>query len=420
MRLESALYTSREGLSVHGQAIGVIGDNISNVNTVGYKTSRTEFADLVADGTDGRQSYAVENGGNGVQISRIRQIHETGVIEFTGRSLDVAVGGEGFFIVGDVENPSYTRAGNFEMNDQGFLIDALGQQVLGTVDGGTGLAPLNLLGVDVSGTETTRATLSGNLNASEGIDPAIDAPLTFNQLNAAATSSAAFSVNDSLGAEHSIFLAFFKTDTNTWVARSYIDGGDVGGVAGQPVLLGESTLNYGSNGVIPDANAAAASMSVTPAYSNGSEPETFAIDLSQFTQYSTSSVLSGVAQDGQGTGEVKSYSFKKDGRLVAELSSGEEVLVGTIHLADFRNLDGLQRSGSNLYSVGDGSVGEVRTGQAGTNGLGGLEGGSLERSTVDLANQFVDLTLYQRGYQANSQILNAASSMIRDTIALIR
>ncbi len=420
MRLESALYTSREGLNAHGQAIGVIGDNISNVNTVGYKTSRTEFADILAEGPDGRQSYAVEGGGNGVQVARIRQVHETGVIEFTGRTLDVAVAGEGYFILGDPANPNYTRAGNFEMNDQGFLVDPLGQQVLGTVGTDTGtLAPINLLGVDVSGTETTFAALTGNLSASEKVKQPIEDPLTFNQINEAANTTAAFTVNDSLGAEHSVFLAFFKTGTNTWTARAYVSGSEVGQETDSPVLLGESTFTFESNGVIAEGNIANTKMTVTPAYSNGSAAESFEIDLSGYTQYSTSSVLSGVAQDGQGTGEVNSYAFKKDGRLVAVLSSGEEVTIGTIHLADFRNLDGLVRAGSNLYKAGE-NIGEVRTGAAGGAGLGQLEGGSLERSTVDLANQFVELTIYQRGYQANSQILNAASTLIRDTLGLIR
>jgi flagellar hook protein FlgE len=423
MRLETALYTSREGLNAHGQAIGVIGDNIANVNTVGFKASRSEFADLVSDGAEGHESYAVPGGGNGVEVAKIRTIQDTGVIEFTGRSLDVAIAGRGFFMTGDPANPDYTRAGNFEMNDEGLLVDSRGQPVLGTsgdAAAGTSLSTLDLLGVDLSGAQTTKATLSGNLNAAEGFaTPPVTAPATFNELTAAATTSAAFTVNDSLGGEHNVTLAYFKTANNTWTAQAYMDGADSGGTPGQPVLLGSTTMIFGSDGIIADANKATAQIAASATYANGAAAQNFTIDMAGFSQYATNSVLSGVSQDGQGTGEIKSYEFKKDGRLVAILSSGSEISVGTVQLADFTNVDDLSRAGNNLYATGENS-GAKDPGSPGKGGLGTLEGSSLERSTVDLASQFVDLTLYQRGYQANSQILNAASTLIHDTIGLIR
>lgn len=418
MRLESALYTSREGLNAHGQAIGVIGDNISNVSTIGYKASRSEFEDLVSEGA-GRESYAVTGGGSGVAVSRIRQIHETGVIEFSGRTLDVAIAGRGFFMVGTPDNPSYTRAGNFEISEEGLLVDAQGQPVLGSVgtaEAGT-LSSLNLLDIDVSGTATSLATLTANLNASDAISAPPEAPATFREVAAAASFAGSLTVYDSLGSEHAVNLSFFKTENNTWTAQAYIDGSEVGQEAGVPVLLGETSLVFGDDGLLPEGTAA--NIAATAAYSNGAAAGNFTIDLSNFTQYATASQLSGIVQDGQGTGEITGYEFRKDGRLVAVLSNGNQINVGTIQLADFTNLDGLQRAGNNLFVQAQGA-GAKEPGTPGTNGLGELEGSSLERSTVDLANQFVDLTLYQRGYQANSQIMNVTNDMLRDTLSLIR
>ena len=422
MRLETALFTSKEGLNVHGQAIGVIGDNISNVNTVGFRTSRTEFSDLIADGIGTLQGSSVTGGGNGVQVARIRQIHDTGVIEFTGRSLDVAIEGSGFFVIGNGDDRYYTRAGNFEMNEEGFLVDAKGQQVYG-VPASSGssstLAPLNLTDIDTSGSETTEASLIGNLNAAEQVKTVVTNPANFTELTSGATTTNAFTINDSLGQEHSINIIYFKTDANTWTAQAYADGAETGGVAGQPVLLGQATLVFGADGSMSDADKANAKMTISPAYSNGSAAQNINVDLSGFTQYATSNVLNGVTQNGQGTGEVTGYEFKKDGRLVAKLSSGSEILVGTLNLANVARPDGLQRAGNNTF-IASNVEGGIISSQPGKNGIGTLAGSSLERSTVDLANQFVDLTLYQRGYQANSQVLNAASGMIRDTLGLIR
>ena len=129
--------------------------------------------------------------------------------------------------------------------------------------------------------------------------------------------------------------------------------------------------------------------------------------------------MSGVTQNGQGVGEVTGYEFKKDGRLVAILSSGSETLVGTIQLASFVNKDGLKRAGNNQF-VEDTGAGKKDPGQPGTGGLGELQGASLERSTVDISTAFVELVVYQRGYQASSQVLNIASNTIRDTLGLLR
>lgn len=416
MRLESALYSSQAGLEAHGQAISVIGDNVSNANTTGYKSSRTEFADLLGD-----QSGTVSVGA-GARIQRVRQIHETGIIEDTGRSLDMAIAGNGFFVVGDDTQQYFTRSGVFAVGLDGNLIDAEGKTVLG-YSGATSeeLGEINMVDVNLAGQATSTGQIFGNLDASQTALPnAPTNPDSFLALGQGSSFQANMTVYDSLGAAHNITVATTKTATNTWVAQAFIDGGDVGGTAGQPVQIGQNvTLNFGSDGSIPDANKAAAVITCAPAYGNGSSAGNFTINLGEMSQYSAPSQLLSVNQDGKGVGNISDYNIDNDGKITAVLDSGVSVLIGRLPVAMIRNVDGLERVGNSLYALGA-TAGDVDYAQAGAEGAGEIKGSALERSTVDIANQFINLVLYQRGYQANSQTLNATNSLIQNTIGLIR
>ncbi len=415
MRLESSLYSSRSGLTAQGQAISVVGDNISNANTTGFRRSRSEFADIVAGGKDSIAS------GAGVALSEVRTIHETGVIEFTGRNLDVGIGGDGFFIVNNGERDMYTRAGNFALDREGYLVDADGNQVQGYAPGTTTLGDINLLSVASGGTATTEVTLTGNLGSTSDITAIPAAPATFTELSQAANFTNVVEAVDSLGNEHSIYIEFFKTATNTWTAQAYVDGGEVGGTAGQPVQVGSpATLNFSSAGSIDDANKAAAILNVNPvAYSNGAAAGSFTVNLGGFTQYGQTSIVNSVVDNGIAAGDITGYEFSKTGEVYANLSSGQNILLGTLVLADFANLDGLERTGRSGFVQGE-TTGERILHTPGAGGLGKLDPGGLERSTVDIADQFVELVLFQRAYQASSQTLNAANDLLRETIALIR
>ncbi len=427
MRLESALYASREGLNAQGQAISVVGDNIANSNTVGFKRSRIEFADLLAGGSESSLSGVPQgNIGNGVKVNAVRQIHETGVIEQTDRTLDVGIGGDGFFVVNNGSRDLYTRAGNFTVNSSGLLADSGGNTVLGYGVGGTTLQPINMTSLDAGGKASSAIKLTGNLDASapEGVPPT--APGSFSDLltTGAASFSNIVSVYDSLGAAHTVTLTFTKTDTATrsWTAQAWIDGGDVtGGTKGVPQLLGTyAGLSFNTAGGIDAANQAAASLAATNvAYNNGAAAGAFTINLGGFSEYSAASIVNSVTNDGQGTGNIDSYEIGKDGVITAILDSGARKEIGSIALATFPNLDALNRAGDTAFVEGE-DAGTILVGRPGEDGFGQLEAGGLERSTVDIAAQFVDLVIFQRAYQASSQTLNAANSLIRDTLGLIR
>ena len=418
MRLESALNTSREGLTAHGSALSVIGDNISNSNTTGYKQSRVEFGDLVSDAGQ-NQNESAEFSGSGVQIQQVRQVHVSGILEPTGRALDMGIGGNGFFMVGDATSPNFTRAGNFAVDEGGFLVTADGQQVLGVPNGGTALGALNIASVEVNGAATSAVTMTGNIDSRSAITAVPDNPQTFNELAAASNFPTTVEVFDTLGESHTVQVMYFKTGTNTFEARAYIDGGDVGGTEGVPRELGTATLTFTENGEILEANQAAAQMTLAPAYSNGAAAGNFTVDLSNFSQFASTNSVNSTSQDGQGTGNIVNYEVTNDGVVSAVLDNGNREPVGTIQLATFNNLDALQRSGNNTFSLGNGA-GDRIEGNPGSAGFGVIEGGALERSTVDISTEFVNLVVFQRGYQANSQTLNAVSGLLRDTIALIR
>ena len=165
-------------------------------------------------------------------------------------------------------------------------------------------------------------------------------------------------------------MAYTKTGANTWVAQAYADGGDVGGTAGTPVQIGaNATLTFNSSGAIETANQAGAVITATPAWAGGAAAGSIAINLGSYTQFAAASQSSAVTEDGQGVGAISSYEISKDGKLSAVLDSGSRQLIGTIPLADFTNVDGLNRAGSNSYTEG-GTSGNRTLNVAGTSGLG--------------------------------------------------
>lgn len=416
MRIESAMNASREGLMSHGAAISVIGDNVSNSNTVGYKRSRAEFSDILAQ--SGSQDYMQSGGGS--SVSGVRSIFTSGILEQTGRSLDAGIEGEGFFVLGSTTAPTtasyYTRAGNFSMNDAGLLISSDGKPVLGYAGSATSgtLSTLNLLNAASTSTPTTTATIIGNLDArSEVRTGAPTNPESFRVLSEGTSAAQTIEVFDSLGTRQTVALYFTKLD-GQWQVDAYVDGGVVGKTEGVPEKIGTANLKFDSNGIVSEGGTITAATTFT-----GASASSITIDMSGMTQYSGPSAQTGVIVNGLSAGRIKGYEILKTGSVVATLDNGTTVQVGTLALANLQNLDALQRSGGNQY-VYNGTAGSALTGVPGTEGRGDVRGASLERSTVDTATEFTELVLMQRGYQGNSQVMNAASQLIQQTLQLIR
>jgi flagellar hook protein FlgE len=420
MRLESAINTSREGITAHGQAIAVVGDNISNASTPAFKRGRAEFADIMGEIQDQRNAEVGPTSGDGAFIRRTRLNFEAGAVDYTGRSLDVALSGNGFFLVGDPAAPMLTRLGNFQVAADGTLQTPSGEPVLGYQGADVAqLVPINMQQVNIQATATTTMELFGNIDAS--LSPTTPPPpgSAFAEINNAAAFVASQSVYDSLGERHDVTLTFFKNSANQWTVQSYVNGSETGAGDNVPVLVGQVTLNFNSLGQIDEAAAPAANIQGTINWSNGAAASPLTLDLKAFTQYAGGSRVTNSTQDGRGGGEIINYDIDATGDIYALLASGERAQVGTLPVAIVQNVDGLKRQGGSLYATSSES-GAMEIGFAGQGGSGELAPYSLESSNVDIANQFVELVIYQRGYQANSQVLSAASEMLKGTIALIR
>ncbi len=437
----NGLFSGRAGISSHGTAIAVSGDNISNASTVGYKATRAEFMDMIACGqATGKIT------GAGSAINNVSNIMEQGTLETTGRVLDLAIDGNGYFAVshGIGGGRYYSRAGNFKIDADGYIVNQDNYNVLGFPDGGTGtLEAINVNTISQNSISTKQITISGNLNSSAPIVKAADIPdvpiagqgsgstaVSYADLNDAAEFSTVVEIYDSLGAAHSVTYYYFHTGNNQYQVRGYVNSQDVdtsGDVSGYPRLVtiagGQASDGYvdmkftsaGTRDNVPPPGTPDLRASI--AWNNGSSTSTINMKMDPFTQYSSPSNIISIAQDGQGVGSVESLSIEKDGEIFAILSNGQTATVGYIGLVNFANTEGLVRVGGQLLQQTPAS-GEPIAGTPDSGTLGTLHSGSLELSTVDLANEFIKLITLQRGYQANSRIISTIDQLLNEIIQL--
>lgn len=469
----NGLLSGRAGIASHGTAISLVGDNIANSSTIGYKAARAEFADFVVGGQV--QGKLV---GAGSQVQAVTMVGTPGSTELTNRGLDLAVEGGGFFAVEKDGERLYTRAGNFGVNREGTLVTQDGFPVLGFSANGSGaLQPINLDLVAEDVIETENISVSGNLNASATAidaqdDPTATPPVvgdiptvlavgvnpttepsrpSYADLSSLAAFSTVVKVFDSLAAPHNITLFFFKDSSapNQWVVRGYVNSEEVDTapptgqsdiVVGEPRLILGSVLDFtndpptamtGTNtnrSIVLEFNANGTrtvdlpfglyDMTASIPWNNGSDLNSpINISLAPFTQYSVPSSTRGISQDGRGVGSVTGVDVGSSGEVSARYSNGQSQVIGVVALVGFANGEGLSRVGSNLMRESTRS-GEPVVGRPGTGKLGTLKAGALELSTVDIANEFVKLISLQRGFQASSRIITTVNQLLNDIIQL--
>jgi flagellar hook protein FlgE len=423
--LIDGLLAGRAGIESFGTAISVLADNISNSGTVGDKQSRADFADVLA-----QEASLSQQVGAGSQVISTTPIFTQGTFESTGRGLDVAIDGNGFFVLNDAAGSgatSYSRAGNFSIDKQGYLVDQNGFRVMGvsSAAGAGGLVPFNVNSVASSAVQTSSVSISGNLDASSPIAAAPGGSPSFQTLAAAAQGETTIDVQDSLGFSHTVTTFFFHTGTGQWQANSYVDAGEVNigpggtpGTPGTPAPIGSATLTFGPNGArvtpVPSTDFTA-----TPPWSNGSSPGNIKFSFQNFSQVASPFGISGLSQDGRASGNVVQFTFDQSGVLSAQLDNGQSVSLGTLALATFSDPERLQRLGHSLYSASSES-GEPVTGRPGTGSLGKIQSGSLEDSTSDLAGDFVKLIGYQRGYQGSSRVITTINDLQNEILNIVR
>lgn len=427
-----SMYAGVSGLRNHQVRMDVIGNNIANVNTVGYKKGRVTFQDMLSQNIRGASSPQGGRGGSnpqqiglGMSINSIDTIWTPGSSETTGKVTDMMVEGDGLFVVSDGDNRYYTRAGNFDFDSLGNFLTPAGLKVQGwmadksgVIDNSTGIGSIQIpKGAAIQPKATLTAQVVGNLDAN-GVIPSGTDPGT--------TVKVPIDIYDSLGRNWTMNLQFDKSASNTWDVSldpaSIPSWTDAPTITGGPLVFNpdgtldtaSSTLPIQIEGTPPDADgfAVADSTAIT-------------VDLATLTQYASQlqdgsgSEVKLNSQDGYASGVLNGFSIDASGVITGRFSNGFSQQLAQVALTNFNNPAGLTKSGENLYSESNNS-GRPQTGTAGTGGRGAISPGRLEMSNVDLSQEFTDMIVTQRGFQANSRIITVSDEMLQELVNLKR
>lgn len=398
------------GLNAASADLGVTANNIANVNTTGFKESRAQFAEVFAVGA---QSVSSSAAGSGVRLSDISQQFTQGNIDFTENSLDLAISGEGFFVLSDNGSRLYTRAGNFSVDRDGYVVNANGLRVQSYPVGADGLfntGNLNDLQLNTgsnppSPSENISFGINLPANANQPINPVFD-PNDASSFNF----TTAVTIFDSLGAPHTATSYFIKGAVdNEWSVQTTIDGNVVGGA--QPVVFGSDGLLQ-----VPAAGAVA-----LPPYNPGNGASDLDLDLRfvDTTQFGDNFGVNSVTQDGFTTGRLTGLEVSSTGVIFAQFTNGQSTPLGKLALASFVNPQGLQQDGDTNWAESFDS-GDAALGDAGTARFGLIQAGALEASNVDLTAQLVNMITAQRNFQANAQMISTADTVTQTVINIRR
>ncbi len=423
MGVGSAFYTGLSGLDTNGMAMGVMGDNLANTGTTGYKGSSIFFGDVLG------LSLTGVSGGNrvgaGAKTQAVDVNYTQGTFETTGSGTDVAINGNGFFVV---RNPGdgaqyFTRDGHMGIDHEGYYINSQGYRLQGYkygTDPITGAYALEETLTDLKVTPgsvnppvtTTTVSMKMNLDASADIKAtAFAIPPTPDMYNF----SAPVTIYDSLGSSHVIQVYFSKTAASTWSWNALIDGGDVtGGTAGTPQLFG-SGVGMAFDPATGKMTAPAAAVPFHAGgitFINGSPSVASTIDFDGSVSFSTPSMLQDMNQNGFPAGSATSVSIDEFGNLTAAYSNGTNKPLYRMALATFKSLGGLDRKGLTLYQSTVAS-GDPLYGKAGEGSLGKINPTMLETANVDLASEMIKMIIVQRAYQANAKVITMADEMMQ-------
>lgn len=384
------------GLNAAATNLEVIGNNIANSQTVGFKGGRTLFSDVFAEAKTGL----------GTRVSAVLQDFSTGTLESTGRNLDLAISGDGFFRFIQNEQVVFSRNGQLTIDSDGFFTNAQGARLTGFPAGGAGGTPIELqLGSGgLAARATTTVGMAMNLDARATAVDRLAVPF-----DAADETTYSYSHNatiyDSQGNSHNSTLYFTKTADNAWEVKMS---------RGTEVAPETGTLTFDTNGLLVGT---AGLGSFTYAPGGGVSNLDMSLDLAGATQFATEFDPNAVDQDGYTSGNLVGVLIDDNGNIVGNYSNQQTEILGTILLAKFASPEGLRPIGDNAWSETGGS-GQPLLGLAGTGLLGSLEAGAVENSNVDLTKELVNLIIAQRNYQANTQTIKVQDEVLQAAVNL--
>ena len=416
MTISGLLYTASTALEAFGASIAVAGNNIANVNTAGFKASRTEFADLLPT-----TSGAFESG-HGVRLAQVRTTFQQGALETTRNSTDLAVDGQGFFVVRDAAGDMfYTRAGEFHVDASGNLANPLNYVLQGSSGD-----------VSLAGALTMPARATSNLGLTLNLDaaastPAGNFPVGPDATPGAWTSAANYSListlYDSTGTAHDATFLFRKAAPNVWDYRvvapvSELDAAMPASTDLREISAG-GTLRFNSDGSLDAAGSTVGAINALTWAGGGATPAigAGALNFNGTVQYAGASTITALNTDGSLAGSLTDISIDATGVLVGRYSNGRSQAIGNIVLGNFNSEEGLAAAGAGLFRETLES-GAARIGTPGQNELGEIVSGALEMSTADLAREFVSLINSQRDFQMSSRVITVADEIYTEAARL--
>ncbi|ACX87652.1 flagellar hook protein FlgE [Pectobacterium parmentieri] len=396
------------GLNAASNNLDVIGNNIANSATVGFKSGAVTFADM----------FAGSKVGMGVKVASVLQDFGNGTVTSSSRDLDIAISGGGFYRLQDTNGSTYySRNGQFMLNGRN-IVNAQGMQLTGypvtgtppVVQTGADPVPLTVPDGDMLSRATTAATLKANLKSSDAVPTGSWA--TTPGAEGTYNSKTNLTTYDSQGNKHDFTLYFVKTANNTW--QTYARDGSIT----PAVYQSAGTLNFEANGALSSTGATAHTpFTINLTGTNGAANGTFTIDLTGSVQQNTEYSYKSPIQNGYAPGALTGFAINDDGTIEGNYSNGQKQPLGQILLASFANPEGLSPEGDNAWSE-TASSGQAVVGLAGTGSLGKLIGKSTESSNVDLSKELVNMIVAQRNYQSNAQTIKTQDSILQTLVSL--
>lgn len=463
-----SMFTGVSGLRAHQLKMDTIGNNIANVNTVGYKAQRATFQEVFNQTLRGAGSPQAGKGGTnpqqvglGISLSSIDTFHIRGAVQRTDNLTDLAINGDGFFILSDSADGlsrTYTRAGNFSLDDDGNLVAANGYRVLGyMMDPTTNTLKSQLEGIKISKAEmipakaSTYSNFEGNLDnqikkVTDATKPTFTAhtattPEVLNLPSGLKYWETTSTVYDNLGGKHTLKYTFVRgleqgsgsgavsSDDDRWSViikdqdtGEYYNGATntFGTATTLDNLLIELKFSDGSLDTDTANTPSGGKLADVPIDAkNGSDPILLDIDFTQLTQFANESNAAVTDSDGYPQGSLDTFSIGPTGEISGIFTNGMSKIIGQVALSVFKNPAGLEKTAENMYQVTPNS-GDPIVGLPGSSGMGSLNSGTLEMSNVDISNEFAEMISTQRGFQANSRIITTSDEMLQELVNLKR
>ena len=421
MSILSSIFTGVSGLNSNGQELSVIGDNIANVNTVGYKGSTMNFGDILSQTLTGLSGTSQV--GRGVDVNGVTPVFSQGTFQTTSSSLDLAIDGDGFFMVKNNGATEYTRAGNFQLDQSGNITTPTGAVLQGYLADATGtvsgqIANLKVLATQSAALATSNGTVVVNLNAGDTLPSAAWVSPPVGSTTAPASNTYNYStsdtVYDSLGTAHQVSVYFEKTAPGWTAHYVYQDPPIAPATVGVYHEAGTQALTFQPNGTLATGASSAA---LAFPWTNGSTAGSITFNLTGTTQYGSDYAITSIGQNGYASGTMSNLTIDDKGVVTGTFTNGQTRTLAQVCLAKFEAPTELSKLGDNMYAQSS-SSGQPIVGDPQTSGLGRTLSNTLEMSNVDLATEFTNLISAQRGFEANTKIITTTDQMLNELISI--